>query len=244
MATNPHNERWRTPPGGGLHSLVVNELGGEIVGGILAPGSVLNPNDIGERFDVSRSVVRESLRALESLGMVRARPQVGTRVMPQESWDLLSPKVVLWRGQGSSYRKQMTELLEMRRGVEGSAARLASVRMTSEEREAFKAAAEELARAGRESDGRGFVAADVIFHRLLLEGSHNAILGQFADTVAAVLHTRQNTDRRTITELTPTSVALHTSLAEALLNGDPDAAERSAIAVVESTITEFENLAE
>lgn len=244
MRTDSNNDRWRTSPGSGLHAMIVNELGSEITQGVLVAGETLNPVDLGERFGVSRSVVREALRALESLGLVHARPQVGTRVTPLENWDLLNPRIVLWRGSGDGYRTQMTELLEIRRGVDGTAARLAAQRMTDQERSDLREVTAELARAGREADGRAFVEADVAFHRLLLEGSHNAIIAQFADTVTAVLYTRQNTDRRTITALTPESVRLHTAAAEAIVAALPDDAERCAAAVVDATIAEFEKLSE
>ena len=93
MSFNEHGAHsWRRPLSGGLHSYVVNELGGEIAQGKLAPNEIINVNGLCERFGVSRSVVRESLRALESLGLVKARPQVGTRVMALENWDLLNAR--------------------------------------------------------------------------------------------------------------------------------------------------------
>ena len=116
--------------------------------------------------------------------------------------------------------------------------------MTDEEIEQLKSIAARMAAAGENRDGREFVEADVAFHKLLLEGSHNAVMGQFADTVTAVLYTRQNTDRHTITDLTPQSVRQHTDLAMALIAHDPELAEECAIRIVESTLTEFENLDE
>ena len=229
---------------GSLHDQVVNELGGEIAQGLLAPNEILNAPELCERFGVSRSVIRESLRALESLGLVKARPQVGTRVLPIENWDLLNAQVVAWRGYGDGYRTQMTQLLEMRRGVEGVAARLAATRMSDDELVQIEAVSHRLCAAGANLDGREWVAADVEFHRLVLEGSHNAVIAQFADTVSAVLHTRQNTNRRTITDETPQSVALHSDLTEALLARDPDRAEMCAVRIVDSTLAEFEQLAD
>ncbi|WP_140425600.1 FadR/GntR family transcriptional regulator [Cryobacterium sp. N19] len=229
------------PATSGLHGMVVNELGAEIAQGRVAANEILNVSDLCERFGVSRSVIRESLRALESLGLVKARPQVGTRVMGIGNWDLLNAQVVNWRGYGPGYATQMNELLEMRRGVEGSAARLAATRMTDTERRQLRVVADQLIAAAGSKNGREWVAADVAFHRLVLEGSHNTVMAQFADTVAAVLRTRQDTDRRTITDQTPQSVNNHTSLADALIDGDPDLAEVSAIRIVDSTLKEFEH---
>lgn len=56
-----------------VHSLaadVVDSLGRRIVNGHLQPGDVLRLDLIGTEFKVSRSVSREAMRVLESLGLV------------------------------------------------------------------------------------------------------------------------------------------------------------------------------
>src|SRR5262245_64878700 len=51
-----------------------------IVSGELAPGSVLRQEQLSERFDVSRTPVREALRRLSALGLVSFEPNRGVRV--------------------------------------------------------------------------------------------------------------------------------------------------------------------
>ncbi len=46
-----------------------------IVSGDLGADRPLVPEEIGQRFEVSRTVVRESLRVLEAKGLVSARPE-------------------------------------------------------------------------------------------------------------------------------------------------------------------------
>ena len=55
---------------------------------------VLNVEAVRERFGVSRTVVRETLRTLGALGLVRAKSKVGTQVNPSSSWALLNPAVI------------------------------------------------------------------------------------------------------------------------------------------------------
>ena len=52
----------------------------EIVGGAIAPGTVLRQEQLSERFDVSRTPVREALRRLAALGLVSFEPNRGVRV--------------------------------------------------------------------------------------------------------------------------------------------------------------------
>src|SRR5947199_764771 len=52
----------------------------EIVAGVIPPGTVLRQEQLSERFDVSRTPVREALRRLAALGLVSFEPNRGVRV--------------------------------------------------------------------------------------------------------------------------------------------------------------------
>jgi DNA-binding GntR family transcriptional regulator len=52
----------------------------EIVSGLIGPGAVLRQEQLSERFDVSRTPVREALRRLAALGLVSFEPNRGVRV--------------------------------------------------------------------------------------------------------------------------------------------------------------------
>ena len=67
--------------GTGLYGHVVDVLGQAIVDGTMHTGQVVYAEQLCEQLGVSRSVVREGLRALSSMGLIEARPQVGTRVL-------------------------------------------------------------------------------------------------------------------------------------------------------------------
>src|SRR6476646_8847937 len=75
----------------GLHSRAVTTLStkaddiarvleDEIVGGGIAPGTVMRQEQLSERFEVSRTPVREALRRLAALGLVSFEPNRGVRV--------------------------------------------------------------------------------------------------------------------------------------------------------------------
>ncbi len=52
----------------------------EIVSGMIGPGTVMRQEQLSERFDVSRTPVREALRRLAALGLVSFEPNRGVRV--------------------------------------------------------------------------------------------------------------------------------------------------------------------
>ena len=223
----------------GLHGQVVDVLGQEVVDGRLVPGSILNLDQLAVRFSVSRSVLREAVRVLQSLGLVEPRQRTGTQVQPRSSWDLMSPQVILWRGRGPEYFTQMRELLELRLGLEPVAARLAARAMDPLQASLVQEAARTMVEAGRSGDGHRYLEADVAFHTALLHGSGNAVLGHFATQVEALLRTRVEEKRFTITDWTPTAAEAHLALAESLVAGDAEASFSRCWHLIETTVDEF-----
>ena len=59
---------------------IARELEDEIVSGLIPPGTVLRQETLSERFEVSRTPVREALRRLAALGLVSFEPNRGVRV--------------------------------------------------------------------------------------------------------------------------------------------------------------------
>jgi DNA-binding GntR family transcriptional regulator len=67
---------------------VARTLEDEIVSGAIPPGQVLRQEHVCERFNVSRTPVREALQRLEALGLVTALPNRGARVRSISSAEL------------------------------------------------------------------------------------------------------------------------------------------------------------
>ena len=65
-----------------LTSTVANAVGARIVGGEFRPGDSMRLDELEAEFGVSRSVSREAVKILESLGLVRSRRRVGVIVQP------------------------------------------------------------------------------------------------------------------------------------------------------------------
>ncbi|SOC86495.1 transcriptional regulator, GntR family [Curtobacterium sp. 314Chir4.1] len=224
------------PTGRGLHAQVLDTLGQRIVDGAIAPGTVVRPELVAEEFGVSRSVVREALRVLQSLGLVEPRQRVGTQVLGIGSWELLAPTVIRWRGASPSYFVQQRELLELRLGVEPVAASLAAGTPAAS---AVLAAASDMLDACTREDSRAYLEADVRFHRALLTASGNTVFAHFAGTVEALLRTRTSESRDTITGWTRAAAARHEAVGRALVAGDGAAASAAAGELVRVTRNEF-----
>ncbi len=220
-----------------LRSQVVEGLGGDICSGRLAVGTVLSVEDVMARFEVSRSVVREALSVLASLGLVVSQKRVGTTVQPPEAWRAFDPSVIRWRLAGADPRAEFRTLTELRSAVEPYAAELAAERATTEQAGRLLELAARLEAAGRTGDQSAFEAADVEFHRLVLQSSGNPMLQELADVVAEVLASRH---RYGIVPRfpDPTALDLHQTVATAIRSGEREIAGRAARRIVERSADE------
>src|SRR5262245_61836035 len=114
-----------------LHRVVLRELLLEIAMGTMAEGERLpRETDLAERFEVSRGVVRESLRGLEERGVIKVRHGAGATVRPAQEWNVLDPDVLSAILEGQASGTLLTEFLECRRIIEIECAGLAAERAT------------------------------------------------------------------------------------------------------------------
>src|SRR6476661_8576785 len=121
------------PPLTGQHAGVLDAVGGRIAAGDLAPGSVVTLDGLCETYAVSRSVAREVVRVLESMGLVASRRRVGVTIQPRSAWHVFDPQVIRWRLDHGDRAEQLLSLSELRRGVEPVAAALAATRASAEQ---------------------------------------------------------------------------------------------------------------
>ncbi len=174
------------------HREAVVELVADIVAGRLAPGDAL-PREVvlAERFDISRGVARECLRALEERGLATVKHGSTTTVNPRDDWDLFDADVLTAALEGPDAVGLLEEYLECRRIVEIEAAGLAAQRATPErlavleQRLGAMAAALEL-RPARVQE-RAYHEADVAFHTALVEATGNAPLASLVRRIDAAL---------------------------------------------------------
>ncbi|THA24141.1 FadR family transcriptional regulator [Streptomyces sp. RKND-216] len=210
--------------GRGLHGQLVQQLGQMIVSGDLGADRPLVPEEIGQRFEVSRTVVRESLRVLEAKGLVSARPNVGTRVRPVSDWNLLDPDIIEWRAFGPQREDQRRELCELRASIEPLAARLAAARNRDEVQQRVADMVGIMGQALTQGDSLTFSRADAEFHGLLLQSAGNRMLEHLAGIVSSALQVSGGPSTGCVRP-SEAAVAQHRQIADALAAGDEGAAE-------------------
>lgn len=226
---------------GGLHGQVLDQLGEAICGDQLPPGTLLSVDELMEQFKVSRSVVREALRVLASMGVVSSTRGVGTVTLDRSQWNVLDPSVVHWRLAAGDRAAQLASLVELRAAVEPAAARLAAQRADPGEASQLVMLSAKMWEASRLGHGEEFLRLDIEFHALVLLASRNEMFHKLGPMVAEVL------SARTQYGLVPPfphdqALRLHSDLALAIQRGEAERAEELSEMLLADAVEELERL--
>ncbi len=221
-----------------LHASVVEILGTAICTGELPSGSVVRGEQLEERYGVSRSVVREALGVLSSMGMVKSTKRVGVRILPWSEWNLYDPQVIRWRLASSGRVGQLRSLTELRTAVEPEAARLAAMRAPAQAASELLGLAGKLWVAGQAGDVDSFLELDILFHDMVLQASGNEMFGKLSTLVAEVLTGRTHyglMPQRPHQE----ALQLHMDVASSIQRGSPVDAHRAMLGIMERALAEM-----
>lgn len=228
--------------GKGLHARVLESLGPAITAGDYPPGTVLRTDELEERFDVSRTVIREAVRVLESMQLVASRRRVGVTVRPTEEWNVYDPRVIGWRLAGRDRPRQLRSLTVLRSAVEPVAAGLAARHATPAHCAELTEHAMGMVATSRGQQLDAYLVHDVAFHRIVLTASGNEMFARLGDVVAAVLTGRTH-HQVMFTDPDPAAVTLHVQVAEAVRTGDAARAESLTREIATGALAELDVLA-
>ncbi|MFJ5224734.1 FadR/GntR family transcriptional regulator [Streptomyces sp. NPDC088400] len=231
-----------TTEGRGLHTRVLDALGLAITAGEYPAGSVVRTDEVAQRFDVSRTVVREVVRVLESMHLVASRRRVGVTVRPTEEWNVYDPQVIRWRLAGADRPRQLRSLTVLRSAVEPVAAGLAARHATPEQCAALTERALGMVATSRGRRLEEYLVHDVAFHRVVLNASGNEMFARLGDVVAEVLTGRTH-HQVMFDDPDPAAVTLHVGVAEAVREGDAARAEELTREIAVGALQELDVLA-
>lgn len=221
---------------GALHGNLLTALGTAIVSGEYPAGQVLTLDGVSARHGLSRSVAREAIRVLESMGMVESRRRVGITIQPAHKWNVFDPRLIRWRLEAGDRAAQLVSLSELRRGFEPAAAALAARRADPHQCRIMAAAVSDMVVHGRSGDLEAYLLADKIFHQTLLEASGNemfrALNGVVAEVLAGRTHHGMMPDQPN-----PAAIELHDQVARAVRLRDEDGAERAMRAIIDEAVS-------
>ncbi|BBY27645.1 FadR/GntR family transcriptional regulator [Mycolicibacterium sediminis] len=217
-----------------LHGSLLAALGSAIVSGTYRAGEVLTLDGVSAEHGLSRSVVREAIRVLESMGMVESRRRVGITIRSADKWNVFDPRVIRWRLEFGDRTAQLASLSELRRGFEPAAAALAARRANAHQCRIMAAAVSDMVIHGRSGNLEDYLLADKIFHQTLLDASGNEMLRALSGIVDEVLSGRTRLGMMPASP-SPVAIALHDDVARAIRTGDEAGAERAMLAIIDES---------
>jgi DNA-binding FadR family transcriptional regulator len=217
---------------GALHDNLLTALGTAIVSGEYPPGEVLTLDGVSAQHGISRSVAREAIRVLESMGLVASRRRVGITIQPAQKWNVFDPQLIRWRLESGDRAAQLISFSELRRGFEPAAAALAARRANPHQCRIMAAAVSDMVVHGRSGDLDAYLLADKIFHQTLLEASGNEMFRALNGVVAEVLTGRTHHGMMPAVP-NPAAIELHDHVARAIRLRDEEAAERAMRAIID-----------
>ena len=221
-----------------VHGNTVDLLGEAIVSGRYREGAVIPPEPLlGEELGVSRTVVREAIKALAAKGLIVTGPKVGSRVLPQDAWNWFDPDVITWQASAGLTPEFLRDLQDLRRVVEPAAVRLAAERATAADIVEIEAAYAGMKNAIE--NGGDYVTHDLRFHHGLLRAARNRMLAQMSKALNALLRTsfEISTSR---SNGPASSLPMHRAVLDAVKAHEPAKAERAILKLIDGARADIE----
>lgn len=191
-------------PRGTAREQTLETLRREIINLHLPPGAALSENELSAELGVSRTPVRESLILLQGEGLVQVYPQVGTFV------SLVDPD-------------RVAEAQFIREAIECSSLQSVALPLSESDRDALRDNLRRQAEIAGRDDPEAFFEADEEFHRTLLRIAGHESAWRTVTSQKAHLDRARRLSLGNLRPLTAL-VAQHGGVAEALIDGDRDAA--------------------
>jgi DNA-binding FadR family transcriptional regulator len=206
---------------------VLVHLRGAIERGDYAIGDKLpSEAELCRTLEISRPVLREALRALQTMGLTVSKTGKGTFVVANAVEDPTFGDYAA------------SDLLEVRRHVEIPVAGYAALRRTPENLDHL---AHLLDRMERETDTTAWVAMDTLFHLAVAEAAQNPVFRRVIEEIRDAL-ARQSAFLNELGGRREQSNREHRAIVEALIDGsEPDAVEAMShhLDRVETTLTDI-----
>src|SRR6267154_1898682 len=166
-----------------LYEQIVQQVEESIHKGAMKPGDQLPPErELAQQFGVSRTAVREAVKALHEKGLVEAYPGRGTFVTDGTSYSMrqsLDRMLKVGQPEGSAFLAEVREILEP------EIAALAATRVDDEDLASMR---EEIAiMDSARKDPDAFIEADLDFHLALAEAAANPLILSLIDSIVGLL---------------------------------------------------------
>lgn len=204
--------------------VLAEKLAQQILKGEYAPGSILpGEMELGEKFGVSRTAVREAVKTLTAKGMVLPRPRIGTRVMPRDNWNFLDKELLFWWMHEDNFQEIIQHFLIMRSSLEPQACLLAATLASAEQKAYLNTLMEEMVSLKKNFNRERWIEVDMAWHEHIYAMSDNPFLISFS----SLFHSIYQTYFTSITQNEVIKLDLHQAIVDAIQESDGESAFRA-----------------
>ncbi|MBR6239302.1 MAG: FadR family transcriptional regulator [Clostridia bacterium] len=197
-----------------LYEEISRQIISLINNGELKPGDKLPPErSLAEQLGVSRTAVREALRALESMGYIESKVGGGTFVKELSLENIINPVSQMFKND----EKLINDIIAVRLLLETEMASLAAKSINEEKKEKLENALQYM----NDEISRGEVGlvGDNLFHAALAEAGDNSAMSIISDMCAELL-SKTRLATLEIPGQSEQSLKEHEGIYEAVANGD------------------------
>lgn len=190
----------------------------------LKPGDLVpSEMQLAQALGISRGIVREAYRSLGTLGIIEIKSGRKPRVKAFGS----SVLEMLLNFASTTAQVKLSEIIELREGLELSCVTLAAQRITDEEIVELSHEMDNIRTCIE--DARAFIEHDLRFHNLIAQASHNFLYTLLLQALhqQIVLSIKGGFELQSTQEQRRRIIELHQSIYEALSNHDVEAAAKS-----------------
>jgi DNA-binding GntR family transcriptional regulator len=190
-----------------MQDIVFETLRDEVLSGKLKPGDSLNTLVLSKRLGVSRTPIREALNRLISIGLAESMPYRGSFVRKLSV-------------------EQIVEVYYIRAALAGVCARLATKRITEEQKRNLIELCEEMEKEKPGEDLKEMLQRNFEFHNIIFKAAHSPRIESLA-----LQYYRQSEQLRALSLELPgrfeEACREHRCILQAIIDGDKDGAEQS-----------------
>jgi GntR family transcriptional repressor for pyruvate dehydrogenase complex len=204
-----------------------------ILSGELEVGSKLPPERVlAESLGVSRVSIRQALHELQSRGLIDRRPGRGTIVLSA---------TIAANAHGASIAnalvaesREITDVMELRAIIEPPIAALTAARATPRDVAQLRGLVDQMS---MDISVASYAELDRSFHQAIAHYTHNPLLSMLTEQIATLIAPSRDSSLQT-KQRRRNSTEEHRRILEAIAAHDPDAAEKCAVAHIESITAE------
>ena len=164
-----------------VYEQVIEQIKSKIKSGEIKKGDRLpSEREMAELIGVSRTSVREAIRALEVVGLVESKQGAGNYIKTNFDNSLFEPLSVMFMLQESSVK----EMYDLRETLELECAKLSAKNIEENELALLTAIVDRMYLAGSEEES---LELDIKFHYLIAKASRNVLLINMLDVISQLM---------------------------------------------------------